>query len=100
MSPSASPRTGCDNWWRRRSAGRCQRAGRTGATFADAAAEWLRNIEHDRLRAISGRDLSSLLRSQILPAFADRALEVITPAMIESWIACVDRTAATRVKLL
>lgn len=73
---------------------------RTGATLADAAAEWLRNIEHDRLRAISGRDLSSLLRSSILPAFADRALEVITPAMIESWIACVDRTAATRVELL
>jgi integrase len=74
---------------------------RTGATFADAAAEWLRYIEHDRLRKPSTvATYRSLLRSQILPTFGDRALEAVTPAMIETWIAGVDRTAATRVKLL
>jgi integrase len=74
---------------------------RTGATFADAAAEWLRYIEHDRMRKASTvATYRSLLASQILPAFASEPLESVTPAMIESWIASVDRTAATRVKLL
>jgi integrase len=74
---------------------------RTGATFADAAAEWLRYVEHDRLRKPSTvATYRSLLSSQILPTFADEPLESVTSAMIESWIATVDRTAATRVKLL
>jgi integrase len=74
---------------------------RTGATFADAAAEWLRYIEHDRLRKPSTvATYRSLLRSRILPTFAERPIETITTAMIESWIAGVDRTPATRVKLL
>jgi integrase len=42
----------------------------------------------------------SLLRSHILPAFAELPIESVTSEMIESWIASVDRTAATRVKLL
>lgn len=66
---------------------------RTGATFADAAAEWLRYIEHDRLRKPSMvATYRTLLRSQILPAFADRPLESITSAMIETWVRTVDRT--------
>ncbi len=74
---------------------------RTGATFADAAAEWLRYVEQDRLRKPSTvATYRSLLRSQILPTFADEPIESMTPAMIESWIASVDRTPATRVKLL
>jgi integrase len=42
----------------------------------------------------------SLLGSRILPAFGSIPIESITSEMIESWIASVDRTAATRVKLL
>ena len=74
---------------------------RTGATFADATAEWLRYVEHDRMRKPSTvATYRSLLGSQILSTFGDQALEAITPVMIESWIAGVDRTPATRVKLL
>lgn len=74
---------------------------RTGATLADAAAEWRRYIEHDRRRKPpTVATYRSLLGSQILPVFAEMPIESITPAMIESWIAAVDRTAATLVKLL
>jgi integrase len=49
---------------------------RTGATFADAAAEWLRYIERDRMRKASTvATYRSLLTSQILPAFAAEPLE-------------------------
>jgi integrase len=74
---------------------------RTGATFADAAAEWLRYVEQDRMRKPSTvATYRSLLGSRLLPAFAEMPIESITPVMIESWIGTVDRTAATRVKLL
>jgi hypothetical protein len=74
---------------------------RTGVTFADAAAEWLRYIEHDRMRKPSTiSTYRSLLGSRILPAFGSMPIESVTSEMIESWIASVDRTAATRVKLL
>jgi integrase len=74
---------------------------RTGATFADAAAEWLRYIEQDRLRKASTiATYQSMLRSRILPEFGDKPIESITPAMIERWIASVDRTPATKTKLL
>src|SRR5947209_4913926 len=57
---------------------------RTGATFADAAAEWLRYVEHDRMRNPSTvSTYRSLLGSQILPAFGELPLEAVTPAMIE-----------------
>jgi integrase len=58
----------------------------TGATFADAAAEWLRFIEKDRERKPSTLlDYQSALRAHLLPAFADRPLESITPEDIERW---------------
>lgn len=73
----------------------------TGATFADAAAEWLRYVEKDRMRKPSTvATYRSLLGSQILPTFRELPIESVSPAMIESWIAGVERTAATRVKLL
>lgn len=60
---------------------------RTGATFADAAAEWLRYIEHDRQRKASTLETyRSLLRWHILPAFGELPLESITTSMIERWI--------------
>ncbi len=73
----------------------------TGATFADAAAEWLRYIEHDRDRKPSTvAGYRAILRSQLLPAFGDAPIEAITTPMIESWIAGVDRSPATRTKAL
>jgi hypothetical protein len=57
-----------------------------GATFAEAAAEWLRFIEQDRERKPSTvRDYRNVLNSRLLPAFGERQLESITRDDIESW---------------
>ena len=59
---------------------------RTGATFADAATEFLRYAEHDRaLKPSTLRGYRSILNAYLLPAFGDRALEEITSADIEAW---------------
>ncbi len=59
---------------------------RTGATFADVAAEFLRYAEHDRaLKPSTLRGYRSILNAYLLPAFGDRALEEITSADIEAW---------------
>ncbi len=59
---------------------------RSGATFADAAAEWLRFIEEDRERKPSTlNDYRSALRAHLLPAFGERPLEEITTEDIERW---------------
>jgi hypothetical protein len=43
---------------------------RTGATFADAAAEFLRYIEHDRARKPETvKTYASIVRHQLLPVF-------------------------------
>jgi integrase len=74
---------------------------KTGATFADAAAEWLRYVEEDRMRKPSTvATYRALLRSRILPAFAEQPLESVTPAMLERWIRSMDCSAATRTKAL
>lgn len=74
---------------------------RTGATFADAAAEWLRYIEEDRLRKPSTvATYRTLLRSRILPAFAEEPLESVTPTMIERWLSSMDGSPATLTKAL
>jgi integrase len=73
----------------------------TGATFADAAAEWLRYIEHDRGRkpsTVAGYKV--MVRSQLLPAFGELPLEVVTTPMIDRWIGSMDRSASTRTKAL
>ena len=73
----------------------------TGATFADAAEEWLRYIEHDRGRkpsTVSG--YRSIVGSELLPNFGDLALESITPAAIESWQASMTQAPSTRTKAL
>ena len=74
---------------------------RTGATFADAAAEWLRYVEQDRQRkpsTVSG--YRTIVRTHLLPAFGSMPIESITPALIEAWLAGVDRASSTRVKAL
>jgi integrase len=59
---------------------------RTGATFADAAAEWLRFIEEDRERKPSTlRDYRSALNAHLLPAFGTEPIEAITAEAIEAW---------------
>jgi len=74
---------------------------RTGATFADAAAEWLRYVEHDRARKPSTvAGYRSIVDYQLLPAFGEMQLESITPAVIESWIGSLERAASTRTKAL
>jgi integrase len=74
---------------------------KTDTTFAEAAEEWLRYIEHDRGRKPSTvAGYRALLRSQLLPTFAELPIESITTAMIEVWISGVDRSPATRTKAL
>ncbi len=59
---------------------------RTGATFADAAAEFLRYTEHDRdCKPSTLRDYRSNLDAHLLPAFGSTELEQITPTAIEDW---------------
>ena len=59
---------------------------RTGATFADAAAEFLRYAEQDRVcKPSTLRDYRSNLDAHLLPAFGARALESISAEAIDSW---------------
>ena len=79
---------------------------KTGATFADAAAEWLRYVEHDRAcKPSTLTDYRSVVATHLLPAFADLTLEQLTTTAIESWrdgLRSGDRpmTNVTRNKLL
>jgi integrase len=58
----------------------------TGATFADAAAEFMRYVEHDKaLKPSTLYGYQSILDAYLLPAFGDRQLEQITTADIEAW---------------
>jgi integrase len=58
----------------------------TGATFADAAAEWLRYVEHDRdCKPSTLRDYGNVVSSRLLPAFGAMRLEDISTEMVEAW---------------
>lgn len=60
---------------------------RTGATFADAAEEWLRFVEQERGRKISTlADYRSVVRAHFLPAFGDQPIERIESETIERWV--------------
>ena len=59
---------------------------RTGATFADAAAEFLRYAERDRtLKPSTIRGYRSIIDAYLNPAFGTRPVEDITTADIERW---------------
>jgi integrase len=74
---------------------------RTGATFADAAAEWIRYVEQDRMRKPSTvATYRALLRSKILPMFGELRLESVSAAMIETWLRSMGGSPATRTKAL
>jgi hypothetical protein len=75
---------------------------RTGATFADAAAEYLRYIGEDRVRKASTvDDYRSIIRVHLLPAFGETAVEALTPADVEAFAAELGEGHATysRVRL-
>jgi hypothetical protein len=64
---------------------------RTGATFADAAAEYLRYIEHDRGRKPSTvRGYRSAIGAHLLPAFGELPVEAVTAEVIERWVTRAD----------
>jgi integrase len=73
-----------------------------GATFAEAAAEWLRFVEQDRERKPSTiRDYRSALNAHLLPAFGERPIEEITVDEIEAWRATLTALSTrSRNKLL
>ncbi len=60
---------------------------RSGRTFADACAEWLRYVEHDRQRAPSTlADYRNVVNGCLLPEFGqDTPLEQITTERIEQY---------------
>jgi integrase len=73
----------------------------TGATFADAAAEYLRYVEHDRQRKPSTiRGYRSAIDAHLLAAFGSMAVEDVTMESIERWVAGFAGSVRTRNKLL
>jgi integrase len=59
---------------------------KTGVSFADVAAEWLRYIEHDRKRRPSTtQGYRSVLNSRLLPEFGELPVESITADMIDDY---------------
>jgi integrase len=60
---------------------------RTGATFTDAAHEWLRYVEEERGRKASTlADYRSVVNAHLIPAFGDQPLERIDAESIERWL--------------
>jgi integrase len=73
----------------------------TRASFAAAAAEWLRYVEHDRRRKPNTiRGYESLLRAHVLPQFGDQLLTDISTEQIERWAWGIRCAPATRAKLI
>ena len=74
---------------------------RTGATFEDACAEFLRYMEHDLDRKPSTLcDYRSTINAHLVPAFGDLRLEDVTSERIEAWKATLRLSNRTKVKLL
>src|SRR3954454_100495 len=69
----------------------------TGATVADAAAEWLRWAEHDRACKPSTMSDYRHTADRITRDLGELRLEDVTPEMLERWkatLACSNRTVA------
>jgi integrase len=74
---------------------------RSGVTFAEATAEWLRYLEYDRERKPSTvRGYRYVVSSLLLPTFGTQPIEAITPESIERWLGSLNKTASTRTKAL
>jgi integrase len=66
--------------------GRLDGAVRSGATFADASAEWLRYVEHDRKRRPSTvADYRGVIAHALDPAFGTLPLEQVTSERIDGY---------------
>jgi integrase len=63
---------------------------RTGATFADAAAEWLRWAEHDRACKPSTIGDYRYTARRLERDLGDMQIEDVTPMVIERWRASLD----------
>jgi integrase len=73
---------------------------RTGATLADAAAEYLRYVEIDRARKpTTVQDYRSVIDTHLLPAFGDMRLEDITAPQIERWLATLQHARDSKRRL-
>jgi integrase len=65
---------------------------RTEAAFADAAADWLRNVEHERGCSASAlADYRSVVNAHLLPAFGNKLLERIDTQRIERRLCRLER---------
>jgi integrase len=78
---------------------------RTGATFADAAVEYMRWLKDDRDRKPSTlRDYQSILNAHLLQEFGEHRLEDITTDQVEQWSARLAASGTvnnrTRLKIL
>ncbi len=72
---------------------------RTGATFADAAAEYLRYVADERAcKPSTLRDYRSILDAHLLPWFGAFRIEDVTPAMVEEWRSSLGAAMASRTK--
>jgi len=72
---------------------------RTGATFADAAAEYLRYAADERgCKPSTLRDYRSVIEAHLLPRFGAERIEDISPAMVEAWRASLGTDLAGRTK--
>jgi integrase len=74
---------------------------RTGVTVEEAAAEYLRYVEHDRERKPSTvKGYRWLINSQILPTFRSVRIEDVTTDVVERWVAEIGGRASSRTKAL
>jgi integrase len=74
---------------------------RTGATFADAAEEYLRYIEHDRARKPSTvKGYRWVINSRLLPVFGEMRLDDVRADDVETWLGALDLAPASRTKAL
>ena len=74
---------------------------RTGASFADAAAEWLRYVEFDRRRKPSTvAGYKALVASQLLPVFGATPVEAVTTEAIERWLGGLNLAPSSKTRSL
>jgi len=74
---------------------------RTGSTVADAAAEYLRYVEHDRARKPSTvAGYRWIIDARILPGLGARPIEAVTTEDVEAWLASVPGKPSSRTKAL
>lgn len=74
---------------------------RTGATVADAAAEYLRYIEHDRMRKPSTvQGYRWIVDARVVPELGNLRLEDVRPEQVEEWLVGMPGKPSTRRKAL